>query len=120
MKDLIKSILKEYIIQEQRIRWNLDMVLNVAKKYSKMNDFKKNEPKAYGAARSNGWIEDVRKIMTPAYENWGNIEKIYNEASKYETLKDFRELSPKAYVAATNKNILDNLKNFKLFTQLLF
>ncbi len=88
------------------------MVLDVASKYSKMNDFKKNEPKAYGAASKNGWIEDVRKIMTPAYEDWSDIEKIYKEASKYETLKDFRELSPKAYAAATNKNILDNLKNF--------
>lgn len=106
---MVKIVLRNYI-HEQRTLWSMDMVLDIAKTYSKMNDFKKNEPRAYNAARRNGWIEEVRKLMTNAYEDWSDLEKIYKEALKYETLKDFREKSPKAYSAAKNKDILDDLK----------
>jgi predicted GIY-YIG superfamily endonuclease len=111
MKSDIKLILRMYL-QEQRIKWDLNMVLDLARTYTKMNDFKQNEPRAYGAARKNGWLDDVRELMVPAYEDWSDVEKIYQEASKYETLNDFRNMSPKAYASAKYKNIIDNLKLF--------
>jgi hypothetical protein len=111
MRELIRKILREQLLTE-RTFWTKEMVLNLAKNYTKMNDFKKNEPRAYQAAGPNGWLDDVRKLMVPAYEDWSDINKIYKEASKYETLKDFREKSPKAFGAARNKNIINNLKKF--------
>ena len=58
MKDTIRLILNQFVneiqISEQRIKWDLDMVLNIASKYSKMNDFKKNEPKAYSQSKRKG------------------------------------------------------------------
>jgi len=105
MRELIKHILRE-----ERISWTKDEVLKIAREHSKMNDFKNTQPKAYSAARRNGWLDDVRQLMTPAYEEWNDIEKIRQEASKYETLKDFRTNSPKAYAASKYKGILDDLK----------
>lgn len=109
MRDLIKKIILEFV-SEERIFWTKEMVLNLAKNYSKMNDFKRNEPKAYNAARKYNWISDIKQFMIPAYEDWSDVKKIYQEASKYETLKDFREQSPKAYASANYRGILDDLK----------
>lgn len=105
MKDLIKRILKEELH-----RWTKEEVFDLAKNFSRMNHFKKAHPRAYGAARSNKWIEDLRKIMTPAYESWDE-DKIRKIASNYNNLQKFFEEQPKAYYAARSLEIYDEITN---------
>jgi predicted GIY-YIG superfamily endonuclease len=103
MRELIVKIIKE----ELR-RWTKEEVISLASNFSKMNDFKKTHPRAYGAARHNKWLDDVRLIMTPTYENW-TTEKLKDISSKYNSLKKFRDEHPKVLDAIRSKGLYDEL-----------
>jgi hypothetical protein len=94
MRDLIKQIIKEELH-----KWSKEEVLDLARNFTKMNDFKKSYPKAYSAARNNKWLPDVRLFMTPAYETWTK-EKAHKEALKYQYMNDFQKKSASAYQTA--------------------
>lgn len=91
MRDLIKRILIEELH-----RWTKEEVIDLAKNFTKMNDFKKSYPKAYAAARNNNWLTDVRVLMTPAYKSWTK-DMAHQEALKYQHMNDFQKKSPSAY-----------------------
>ena len=48
---------------EKPRRWTKDEVLDLAKKYTNLIDFKQNEPQAYYIMYSKGWKDDVYKNM---------------------------------------------------------
>ena len=74
---------------EKQKNWTKEEVLNIAKGYDQMNLFKKNNPNAYNVARYNGWLEEIRKNMIPAYTSWTK-EMIHKEALKYPTRRQFQ------------------------------
>jgi hypothetical protein len=102
MKELIKTILREETM------WTKDKVMSLAKQFTKMNDFKKTYPKAYGAARHHKWLEDIRQLMIPAYNTW-TIEQLRDVASKYNNLSKFRKEQSKVLDAIRNRGLYDEL-----------
>jgi hypothetical protein len=111
MKQLIRHILREHtreIGEVGKAKWTKEMVMNLAKDYTQMNQFKKEHTSAYAAAQRNGWIEDIRKIMTPAYTNWTK-ELVHQEALKYPTRRQFQTHSRKAYQSAINNGWIDDV-----------
>lgn len=98
MKDLIKRILQEHINEQDRVKgskWTKEEVEFEAKKYNKKNDFKKNSPLAYVAAKNNGWLDDVTKNMIQN-KQW-TYDEVIQIALKYNNVKDFKKYDNKAY-----------------------
>jgi hypothetical protein len=111
MKELIRHILREHTGQINEVgspKWTKEMIIDLAKNYTRMNHFKKNHYGAYAAAIRNGWLEDIRKIMTPAYTNWTK-ELVHQEALKYPTRRQFQTHSRKAYQAAMKNGWIDDV-----------
>lgn len=96
MRDLIKQIL----IQETRVKWTKEKVLELASQFNQMNHFKKAHPQAYQAAGRNGWLEDIRQFMKPKYQTWTK-ETAHQEALKYQHPDQFQTNSNQAYQAAS-------------------
>jgi hypothetical protein len=103
MKELIKRILFEELHY-----WTKEEVLDLASNFTTMNQFKKTHSKAYGAARYNKWLDDVRLIMKPAYDSWTE-DKIRKIASQYNNLQKFADEQPKALDAARYRKIYDDV-----------
>ena len=111
MKQLIRHILREHVIQitEAGVTWTLEKILELSNGFTKMNDFKKAYPNAYAALRRRAdWLNKVRENMTPAYTNWTK-EMIHKEALKYLTRRQFQTHSKKAYNVARYNGWMDDV-----------
>jgi hypothetical protein len=92
---------------------DLESVLDIAKKYQSIGDFKKNDKNTYAVAQYHGWLPEVSKFLGRKNIEW-TYEKVKNIVDKYETLKDFIQLEPNAYHAAQRNKWLEEItKNLK-------
>lgn len=91
--------------------WNKDDVIEISLKYPTMNEFKKNSPKAYQAARSNKWLDEIRTYLKPVYKTW-SIESIKDEMSKYTSINQFRKFDYAAFNAAVRLLGYSNIKDY--------
>ena len=64
MREIIKRILIKHL-NEERMRWTKELAHQEALKYNTKVDFKKNSPRAYSAAHSHKWINDITTHMIP-------------------------------------------------------
>jgi predicted GIY-YIG superfamily endonuclease len=93
--------------------WEKDKIIEIALIYTKMNDFKKNSPKAYQAARTYGLLDEIRKIMTPVYDI--KTEEDLNQImSKYNSMNDFRKNDYKYFQQVYRKLGNQYIKDFYL------
>jgi predicted GIY-YIG superfamily endonuclease len=97
---------------KKKFRWTDNSVRNVAKQYETRIDFKKGNPRAYGAARHRGkeFMKEITAHMHPQKKNWTE-ENLRIEAKKYQTKTDFLKYSNSAYQSANRKgnNFLDDI-----------
>ena len=78
-----------------------------------MKDFEKKYSTAFWAARTNGWLYDVRKILLKIV-HW-NKTKCKREAQKYMSKKEFSKKCSGAYQFASKHGFLDDIcKHMKL------
>jgi hypothetical protein len=91
--------------------WDKDTVIEIALKYTKMNDFKKNSPKAYQAARNYGWLDDIRVFLKPVYKTWTDDEFI-KVMSKYNKINDFRKNEYDAFNHGVRKHGYQYIKDY--------
>jgi len=85
--------------------WTTKKIHKISLRYDTRNDFKKNEPNAYAAARRKKVVNKVCSHMIQKWENW-TFEKIQDEALKYKHRSDF-EKSSRAYDAARKRKIIN-------------
>jgi hypothetical protein len=95
-------------------KWTKEMVMDIVKNYTKLNDFKKNEPNAWNAAINSDWYDEVTSHLERIIKVKKYTREILEKIIKnYETLADFRKNEPTAYGAIlTNKwdDLIENLK----------
>ena len=108
MKNLIKSILREYISEGKKIEYTDQELYDIAKKYNHRGDFLKNDRMAYIRAKERGILADITKHMTHKGVKWTR-EKLKEIISKYKNVPDFRKYDNAAYQAAYYQGILDDL-----------
>jgi predicted GIY-YIG superfamily endonuclease len=113
MRDLIKSIIKNYI-QEQRIKWTDDMLRGVASKYKTKKDFYTNDPNAYKVARDRGMLPELTKDMVDIKKGYRgsnkyNKEDIKKIALNYSNKKDFAKNEPNVVHIARYFNWYDEI-----------
>ena len=82
------------------VKWNLDTVKDEALKYKTRTEFSKKSPSAYGAAKKNGWYDEVTNHMSKSKTQKRNFDDIKNVALKYKSPEEFREKDYGAYQAA--------------------
>lgn len=86
-------------------KWTKEMVMDIVKNYTKLNDFRKNEPNAWNAAINSDWYDEVTSHLERIIKVKKYTREILEKIIKnYKTLTDFRKNEPTAYGAIlTNK-----------------
>jgi predicted GIY-YIG superfamily endonuclease len=95
-------------------KWSKDKVMSIVKKYTKLKDFRNNEPRAWESAVRNDWYDDVIKDLEKTIKVKKYTRELLEKIIKnYKTLTEFREKEASAYGAIlTNKwyDLIENLK----------
>lgn len=91
--------------------WTLDRILAEARKFKNLKDFRKDAHKAYDAARSKGFLPEVKKILIESTKPKGywTTERITEEAKQYKYKSDFHKGCPTGYSIAHKKGFLDSI-----------
>jgi predicted GIY-YIG superfamily endonuclease len=108
MRDLIKNILKEYVIQEQRIQWTKKMIEDIASNYEYLNDFRISEWNAYNAAKRNGWLPEIVSKLKRKHKDW-TFDELKKISEKYNKPLDFKMNDKQAYDAAVRRGWISDL-----------
>lgn len=94
-----------------RKHWNYEQCRTEAKKYTKRSNFKNGSPSAYGAARKNGWLDDICSHMTLSRLQkkalWSYFDQCKKEAANYRNRSDFQAKNKIAYKIAKENGWLD-------------
>jgi hypothetical protein len=102
----ILNIAKPGVLGGSNIIWNIDSVKIESNKYKTLSDFRKNNPKAYDAARRNGWLPNLG--LTDTQTKW-DYNSVKTEAMKYKTRNEFANNNTGAYQFAVRNKILDDI-----------
>ena len=67
--------------------WTYERVVEEAKKYETIMDFRNNSVYAYDVAKKNKWLDKLPlKRLKTKDGTWTVYETVYNEAKKYKTI----------------------------------
>lgn len=111
MKNLIKKVLYNYILEE-RIVWTQEMLKDITSKYNNLTDFIKNEKKAVSALRHKGLFDEMTKHMSRGQRLPYTDDEIEQEARKYSNQADFAKGSPKYYNAYKSRKLQNKFRSF--------
>lgn len=89
--------------------WNNENVIEEAKKYSTLKEFRKNSQGAYDYASKNNLMDNIKAFLEVGCKPIGywTYERCLEEAKKYETLIDFHNKSSSAYTCSRRNNWLE-------------
>jgi hypothetical protein len=65
------------------IKWTKDIAHQEALKYGTKIEFKKGSPKAYSAAHTHGWVDDITKHMVPVGNLYERMVYVYEFPDNY-------------------------------------
>jgi hypothetical protein len=95
-------------------KWSKDEIMSIAKKYTKLKDFRNNDPRAVEAAIRNGWYDEVIKDLEKTIKIKKYTREILEKIIEgYKTLADFREKEPTAYNAILSNKWYDLIENLE-------
>ena len=95
-------------------KWTKEMVMDIVKNYTKLNDFRKNEPNAWNAAFNSDWYDEVTSHLERIIKVKKYTREILEKIIKnYETLADFSRNEPTAYGAVLANKWYDLIENLK-------
>jgi len=110
MKEIIKNILRSYVLNEQpkpRNYWNYETLKDEAKKYNKRTDFIRKSPTAYQVSQEMGIYDEITSHM-PTVKVW-SVDELRDVASRYTNMTDFSEKDKGAYLKARRLGILNDI-----------
>ena len=74
------------------VKWTIEKCKASAANYSTRGDWVRGDPKAYGAAQRNYWIDQCCTHMKAQRETW-TLTKCKASAFKYETRSEWKKMS---------------------------
>lgn len=90
--------------------WTTEECAAIAFKYSQRSDFRKNDKKAYDAARNHGWLDIICAHMPmPTPQKKWTKEECLSIAQKYADRSEFRKSCQNAYHAAREHGWLEEI-----------
>lgn len=89
--------------------WNNENVIEEAKKYNTLKEFREKSQGAYDYASRNNLMDSIKTFLEVGCKPIGywTYEKCLEEAKKYETLIDFHDKSSSAYTYSRKNNWLE-------------
>jgi predicted GIY-YIG superfamily endonuclease len=111
MKQLIRHILREHIMEQKRAPYTKEELEMEALKYNSMSEFSKGSPSMYASAKNKG-DEFYRKITSHFKRKVREpytFDEIKTIASKYKHLGEFQKGDNSAYIVARNKGWFDEV-----------
>jgi hypothetical protein len=102
----ILNTAKPGVLGGSYIIWTPETVRDEVSKYDNIFQFRNGSPKAYNAAKRNGWIPELGLENTDV--RW-DLESVQKEANKYKTRQEFSNNSTGAYQYAVRNKILDDI-----------
>jgi len=108
MKELIRRILSEHLLEYKKIDYSNNDLKQIALKYQHKGDFLKGDRMAYIRAKERGIFDEITKHMTHKGVIWSD-EKLKEIISKYNNVPDFRKYDNAAYQSAYYQGKLPNL-----------
>jgi hypothetical protein len=94
--------------------WTKEKIWEIAKKYDKLIDFRKNEQNVYHAALKSDYYEEITSHMSRIIKvRKYTKEIIVDLVKKYTKLSDFMKNEKGAYIAVLNNNWKDLLSNLE-------
>ena len=108
MKDLIRHILREHILEQKIPKISNQELIDLGKKYEYKKDFLSNHRKEYNLAASRGILNQVVGHMKNKYRSsLLSDEDIFNIARQFRYRSDFIKGSMNTYLEAKKRGILD-------------
>lgn len=95
-----------------RIKWTEEALAEVAKKYSRIKDFREQDNAAYSAVKRLKLQDKLCTHMQSLKTDW-NLEALTAESRRYKSISEFIKESPLAYQAIKKKKLdylLDDLE----------
>lgn len=86
-----------------------EAVLEESRKYHSRSEFKRNAGGAYNHALSNGWLDEMTWLKTPAKKIKWTRAKVFEESHKYQYKGEFCNGSPSAYQVAKDNGWLEEM-----------
>lgn len=112
LKYRVLQIVSGHMIRLQKPHkyWHEARILEIAKRFETVADFRESERHAYDAAKRLKITSKLRSFLKKRVPSkmWTEVA-IKNEAKKYRTKSDFRKHSPGAYHAAHKSLIIDEV-----------
>lgn len=104
MRGLIRKILYEELIIEEKQKWTPELVIQIASKFNTRKNFREQEPRAYRKAIEYNLFGNQIKHLGLTTERhpsgYWTYDKVKDEASKYTSRRDFEKGSVNAYRAS--------------------
>lgn len=101
-----------------RIKWTEEALAEVAKKYSRIKDFREQDNAAYSAIKRLKLQDKLCAHMQSLKTDW-NLEALTAESRKFNSISEFIKESPLAYQAIKKKKLdylLDDLEKKEAWT----
>jgi hypothetical protein len=96
------------------LKWNHDLVTEIAKQYTDQKEFRKGNIRAFEYARRNGLLDSFFPDRKKNETEW-TVDKVKEIASKYHRRKDFCQKEKAAAGMAYRFGIMDELYPYKEF-----
>ena len=91
------------------IKWTKETVLEEAKKYNSLSQFKYNNNSAYSSARLNGWLKEITWFHRPIYTTKWSKDAVFEESKKYSKKYHFQKGCESAYQTARKNDWLKEM-----------
>ena len=104
--NIVDDICKN-LINDDIVKYNEEMVIDEVKKYTNLNDFRKNSKPAYTWIIKNKRLDLISNLQR--HDRWMIKENVINEALKYKTRVEFGKGSSGAYVSAHKYGWIDEV-----------
>ena len=85
-----------------------DDLMNIAKNYNTVRDFREQDPKAYSLAAGRKILSNITKHMSREQASYTDDE-LRKIAKQYDTKDEFRKKNKSAYQSAWRKGVLDDI-----------
>lgn len=106
------AVRRKVIEPQVRKKWTADEIENIAKTYTELNTFIKEQPAAYQMAIKMGIKDDIIAHMKLKVRNL-SFEDMKKMAEPFKHKIEFLNADPSAYKTAFSKGWIDKLKNWE-------
>ena len=100
-----------YVVEHGK--WSKEAIINSAKQYKTIAEWRNAVESAYAIASRNGFLEEIRSFLstTKKPNGYWTKERVLSSAKLFKNLSDWKKAEPSAVVIARRNRWLNEAKN---------